>query len=191
MYSIYCLAKKPMMDVGLILGFTRGTTSKNLDDEITISSGILDSLKRKTTNLKAGVITYSNRAFIRQGLTSSDLTDVLQSINLRSGSNTLHAALQLANNNFFLTTNGGRNNSVKSLVIFVTESADINTIKMVQVLREQGVNIAIIGVGENVDQSEVDKFAGTGKTGIIMNGDKRNIVEKVYENLFTGNIQLN
>ena len=180
------------MDVGLILGFTTETTSKQLNDQITISRNILDTLRQKTTDLKAGVITYSVRAVIRQSLTSSDLTNVLQSINFRSGSRTLSEALQLASNEFFLTSKGGRSNAVKSLIVFVTEPTDVSTVKMVETLREKGVNIVSIGVGENVDQSEVDKVAGNDKTGIIMNDNNKiqDILDKVSEDAFTGIIVL-
>ena len=186
----YFLAEKPRMDVGLILGFTTETTSKELDDQITISSNILDTLRQKTTDLKAGVITYSVRAVIRQSLAFSDLQNVLQSINLRSGSRTLSEALQLASEEFFLTSNGGRSNAVKSLIVFVTEPTDVRAVKMVETLRAQGINIVSIGVGENVDQSEVDKVAGKDKTGIIMNDDNKNqdILDKVSQDAFTGNI---
>lgn len=179
------------MDLGFVLGFTSEMSASDFDKQLDISKELLTSLSKKTADLKAGIITYGNSAILQRKLTNTnDVDRLLYSLNLKSGDGNLKKALQVASDNFFLQSSGGRRNSEKTLVVFVSETMEVVE-PAVKSLRDQGVNIVSIGVGGKVEQDTVDKIAGDGKNGILItkDNDPKNIddvLEKAIEDSFTG-----
>ena len=125
------------------------------------------SLKRSTL-LKVGIIAYSKEIIILQPLLSADnIEKMLYSINIKTEFlKPFNAQAQVTE--FFSQSQGGRNNSKKSLIVFLSNNYDNNVIQEYKLLQENGISILVIGVG-NISKDYLLEVAGNKRTTFHIN----------------------
>lgn len=164
------------MHIGFVMGTSGNVTDTN--KQISISRGIIRSLKRLTSQTLAAIVTYSNNVRITKDLSPVDEVEKVlgTSINNSAAGRTLSTALKVVSRDVLKPR---RVPAERSVIVFVLkDSDDAETPRVIAQLRDQGINVFVIGIGAGVDQGTIDSLVGPNGRGIVGTDKDEDVIEK-------------
>ncbi len=177
------------MDIAFIVGASEPGAQRLFKFELDIVKGLIDRDSPITT--RYGLITYGNQAYTRMSFGDfQDKARMKQSIDLIQWSENgaaLDDALQKAQNLF---QESSPLHSRKLLVVFITSRTGTSITQLEnksRKLRENGVNILVIPIGNNADDREISGITTRRENVIRVTpaGGTRPVVEKTEEIMAT------
>lgn len=115
--------------------------------------------------MQIGVVTFSDspnmEIALNQYSDKSSLLSAIQMVGYLQGSTNTDAALQFVREQMFTASSGMRDDA-KHYVIVLTDGASADTIAtkaQADMLKQEGVDIIAVGVGENVNTEELNDMA--------------------------------
>ena len=138
-----------------------------------ITRQIIQGLNFDSGQTRTAVVTYSDDATVHYRLDAYvDKRSTLDAISFlleRGRTNTAKALRSVAYNVF--NSNAGDRNGVRDVVVIVTDgNSNVEhdyTIDRANSLKNNGVSMYAIGVGEHVDQGELSGIADSGKSYLV------------------------
>ena len=134
---------------------------------------IIYGLEFRFDRTRAGLILYSDDADVRFHLnTYQDKRDLLEALSIRTngGRTNTQSALRLALDNVFQSSNGDRCDVPNALFLVTDGGSNIQenmTVRRAQDLKNEGTQIYVIAVGDNVNMNEVNQMASESSNGFV------------------------
>ena len=172
--------EKTKLDLGFALGaygsnankifLTQKNFVKNMLEKVTISE--------KTTNI--GFITYGNSANVNYRFGQLDSKDSVLEIlnnNIRNPNSGINvtAALLAARTELYKEASGSqrygtRRDALKTFVVFIHDQISSDIYQKVRLLKDAGVNLIIVAIGNNVNKYDVNLLGKDGSQVIFLDG---------------------
>ena len=154
---------KSILDVGFIVD-SSGSLRKDYDKEKEFVKIVAENLVISSNGSRAGVITFSWHAEYSIKLNDHDTTqsfhEAVSRLPLFGHTTRIDKALNLASKDLFKSENGGRS-GVPKLIILLTDGSqtrDADALDpgvLAKKLRANGIKLIVVGIGSNVDSSEL------------------------------------
>ena len=164
----FSIATPIVFDLGIVFTYAGNNPSRIFNAQKDFVSRLLNSFTISRDKTLVGIMQYGRESMIRYEigsiLTKQQASQYLATLsispNTSPGTNLL-AALQDASTNLFDATYGARAGVMKSLLVFNNKKTGIdldNYNDVLKSLREQGVKIAVVSIGDGVDKEELKRF---------------------------------
>ena len=182
---------KGQVDVGFLLD-SSGSLSNDYDREKEFMKQLAGSFVIGQDATRLGVITFSQ--FADYSIRLSDFDNkidfdlAVDAIPLMGSTTRIDKALLLAQTEMFQLTNGGRGGVPKLLVLLTdgTQSSGPDVIRpdiIADEIRNSGINLLVVGIGQNVDYQELQTISGNSKNAFVADS-----FEELTSSGFIGNI---
>ena len=139
-------------------------TARDFEIELKITKEMLNSFHITPTDTRVGLLLYGRNAIVAVHLNTyrskAELEDLVKTLKNYGNGNRMDKALNLSRTDMFNENKGARKGIPKSLVIFSNKKSDVNPIIEAQKLRDLGVKIVTIGVGQHMDKDELFHISG-------------------------------
>ena len=159
--------------------------------EKNIVKQVLDKLHISDTTTRVGFILYGKEARTALRLNTyrdaTSLKRVIDSLRNSGDGNRVDKAFTVAQTNLFLEENGARIGVPKTLIVLMNNKADKSLSSAAQNLKDSGVKVIVIGVGQQVNEEELKSVAGEKDVYVAnQSEDIGKIVEKTAETRLSG-----
>lgn len=171
----YFIAKKPVkpsceavVDVGFILD-SSGSLRNDYEREKVFLKTIAGAFGISSTGSRAGVVTFSyyseHSIKLKDHADLASFNEAVDKIPLMGSTTRIDKALRLTQKEMFAISNGHRPGIPKVLILLTdgSQTADAGAEDpgdIADELRQEGVNIIVVGIGQGVNQTELVHIAG-------------------------------
>jgi len=156
-------------DVTLLLDSSGSITREHFGTQLDFVGRLANNFRLRTNDRREGyqisVVSFSNNVkeeFPLNKFTGRiQMLQAIKSIDYQNGGTQTHKALKYALQNSFERDNGGRRDAVR-IVIVVTDGKSANpseTAKWAKALKEAGILVLAVGVGNGIDRQELITIA--------------------------------
>lgn len=152
-------------DIVFVLDASSSEGAVNFHKQLDFVSRVANDFHIGPGNVQIGVVTFSDSPIMEMGLNQyadkSSLLSAIQQISYLQGVTNTDAALQFVREQMFTSSQGARDDA-KDYVILLTDGASANpsaTLAQANMLKQYGIDIITIGIGESVNLQEVTDVA--------------------------------
>lgn len=163
-YISDCHAKKA--DIIFLLDSSSSEGSTNFQKQIDFIKNFTDQFTIGPDKVQVGLVTFStaptNQFWLNSYSNNQDLQQALESIPYSPGNTYTNLALNFVKNYSFNSAHGGRGFDAPKILIVMTDGQSTDpyeTVKAANAIHNQGVKTFSIGIGNGVDQSELQTIA--------------------------------
>jgi len=194
-----CICSRPVpltcrvsVDVGFLLD-SSGSVGRDYAKEQQFLKAFAASFGISEEGSHVGVIAFNDKAKhsikMNQFTDASSLNEAVDAIPWMDGTTRIDRALELAQEEMFAEVNGGRGGSVKKILVVITDGSQTHVAGstdptvITDAMRASGVEIVVVGVGSQVNRSQLDNMAGgDGRSYAVVSFDQlinEQFIEKI------------
>lgn len=142
-----------------------------------------------------GLISYSGTPkidfLLRESQSHDRLIAKLDSMQFEQNVANIDWALKLARDEFFSSANGGRLGIPKIILLFTDNAADTYPQEISKEIKNTGIKLVAVGIGDNVHKKELDRLANGNAVSVelsIDGGELNKIIQTINEQIYPGKI---
>ena len=158
------------LDLGVIFGASGPEATIIFTAQKAFVRTLLDKYDISTNSTLVGIISYGRDASVNvkfgDALSKEATRNAIQKLNNPGNGANVNRAFELAKTSLFSETAGARRGAPKSLLLFVNRKLTENekqSIKLIKDLEDSGVKVVVIGVGDDVDNGQLQNFVSSKK----------------------------
>ncbi|WAR25836.1 CO6A4-like protein [Mya arenaria] len=151
------------LDLAIVVDYSESLTSADLNELSGFVQGFIHGLN--TDNVQVAFVVFTHEVFVEFQLdtynTSADMISHLNMAVGQTGGTNTGAAIEMLHTRIFQTQNGDRP-LVPNVAILITDghsNNQVNTFTQADTLRNMGVRVIVISVGDNIDPFEINYIA--------------------------------
>ena len=152
------------LDIGFVLGAFGQNAEEDFKTQKSITKAMIDKFKISPSDTRAGFILFGQdaRLVARLNLYKNErsLKALVDSLQNPGDGSRLDKALDMARSEVLFSPFGARNGVPKSLVVFVSHKSNVNPLIAAQKLKDLGVKIITVGVGQEADVDYLESISG-------------------------------
>ena len=196
--TCFSIATPIVFDLGIVFTYAGNNPTKIFNAQKDFVSRLFNSFTISRDKTLIGIMQYGRESMIRYEIGSiltkrqadQYLATLSISPNTSPGTNLL-AALQDASRNLFDTAYGARAGVMKSLLVFNNKKTGTDLYiydDVLTSLREQGVKITVVSIGDGVDKDELKRLASYSSSYFHVNDvpDLEFVIDPVAAQLLPG-----
>ena len=176
------------LDVGLILGAAGRNSEKDFAIEQKIAKRIVESFHISPTTTRIGILLYGRDARMMAKLNSysnrKSMVEYLDRLRNPGDGSRIDKALGMASTELFTEGNGDRAQVPNTLIVFMNRKAEVNPLQAARYLKDLGVKVIAIGIGDQVDVGELKDISGNEKD--VFTAKEPEDVNKVAASVIAG-----
>ena len=157
------------MDIGFMLD-SSGSLRDQYPQIKAFIKNFVSNLAVSKEGVHVGVVTFSFYATLSikfsDFVNKADFKEAVEKIPFMGSTTRIDRALKVVNEDMFSESNGARRDVTKMLILLTdgsqTKDADaVDPGKLAKLLRQRGIHILSVGIGEDVDIDELTHIAGS------------------------------
>ncbi|XP_066271289.1 sushi, von Willebrand factor type A, EGF and pentraxin domain-containing protein 1-like [Branchiostoma lanceolatum] len=157
------------VDLVFLIDSSESFRTSGFRDALTFVQTVVNYFTLGENDTRVGVVTYSNedaqvtRIKLNENYTRVELLTEIRDIPYDRGHTFTGLGLDHVRNNSFLAVNGRRSNTLDFLVVLTDDESEDDVIRPARLIRQAGINVFVVGVGEEADisQATLENIAGT------------------------------
>ena len=181
----YPIASVVQLDLGFLLGAGGVNAARDLEIQKRIAKDMLNAFDISPQHTRVGLIQYGRDsrlvARLNRYTDKRTLNHVIGTVSSTSSETRLDKALDMARSDLFDVHYGARKDIPKTLLVFTNKAVDSSSQDAAEKLKDLGVKVIVIGVGQQVDKKQLEGIAGSNKEVFVAANpdDAKNVVNDI------------
>ncbi|XP_019627142.1 PREDICTED: collagen alpha-1(XIV) chain-like [Branchiostoma belcheri] len=183
------------VDLVFLVDSSESFRTSGFDDAKLFLQNVVNYFTLGENDTRVGVVTFSNAdkqvtwVRLNENYTRVELLEEIGNIPYDRGSTYTGLGLDYVRNNSFLEVNGRRSSTLDFLVVLTDDVPEDDVIVPAQLIRDMGITVFVVGVGEESDisQATLETIAGD-PSRVFRLTDHGELAESVRARAIGGNI---
>ena len=171
-------------DIVFVVDSSSSIWGPDFDKQLNFIEAIISSFEIAENLTKVGIVTFSDKSHVE-----FDLNKYKEEKNMKTAVNSIKQILGGTNTASAITEmsdlfKGGRPNDVPQIAIIMTDGKSRSpeeTVKAANKVRKSATHVFVIGVGDNIDQKELNAIASSPKDRYVFEVDDYDALDTIRE----------